>query len=78
MYQNTTFCKFIAYAPYFSTLIGDANNSGEVTITDAILTANYILREQPTPFFFQQADVNRDNRITITDVMQIINIILGL
>ena len=78
MYQNTTFCKFIAYAPYFSTLIGDANNSGEVTITDAILTASYILGEQPTLFFFQQADVNRDNRITITDVMQIINIILGL
>lgn len=55
---------------------GDANDSGEVTVTDIVVTAQYILEMNPDPFIFDAADLNQDGVITVTDIALIANIIL--
>lgn len=58
-------------------LPGDANNDGEVNATDINATVNYIL-EQPNPSFsFSNADVNKNEKITVADVNGIVDIILN-
>ena len=58
-------------------LLGDANNSGTVTITDVVVTAQYVLERNPDPFVFEAADVNIDGNITVTDVTRIAWIVLN-
>ena len=55
---------------------GDANNSGDITIADVVVTAKYILFQNPDPFNLEAADMNGDSKITITDVVKIANLIL--
>ena len=66
------FCN-IAVAPFIK---GDANESGEVTVTDVVVTAKYILFQNPEPFNLEAADMNGDGKITITDVVKIANLVL--
>lgn len=66
------FCN-VTVIPY---LKGDANNSGDVTIADVVVTAKYILFQNPEPFNLEAADMNGDSKITITDVVKIANLIL--
>ena len=66
------FCH-VAVAPFIK---GDANESGEVTVTDAVVTAKYLLYQNPDPFNLEAADMNGDDKITITDVVKIANLIL--
>ena len=56
---------------------GDANNDGQVTITDAVAIVNYILGNASANFNLFAADVNRDGNITITDAVGVVNIILN-
>lgn len=56
--------------------MGDANNSGDITVADVVTTARYILNYNPEPFVFEAADMNSDGKITITDVVKIANLIL--
>ena len=58
-------------------LLGDANNSGTVTITDVVVTAQYVLEMNPSPFIFEAADVNFDNNITVADVSRIVWMVLN-
>jgi len=58
-------------------LLGDANNSGTVTITDVVVTAQYVLEMNPSPFIFAAADVNFDNNITVADVSRIAWMVLN-
>ncbi len=58
-------------------LLGDANNSGTVTVTDVVVTSQYILEQNPNPFVFEAADVNIDGNITITDVSRIVWMVLN-
>ena len=58
-------------------LLGDVNDSGEVTIADVVTTARYILFYNPVPFIFGAADVNFDNQITVTDAVRIAYMVLG-
>jgi hypothetical protein len=58
-------------------LLGDANNSGTVSITDVVVTAQYVLELNPQPFVFEAADVNIDGNITVTDVTRIAWIVLN-
>ena len=58
-------------------LLGDANNSGTVTITDVVVTAQYVLERNPDPFIVEAADVNIDGNITVTDVTRIAWIVLN-
>lgn len=46
---------------------GDSNDNDEVTITDAVNTANYAVGNDVENFCFEAADVNADNRITLAD-----------
>ena len=66
------FCN-VAVAPFIK---GDANNSGDITVTDAVVTAKYILFQNPDPFNQEAADMNGDGKITITDVVKIANLVL--
>ena len=66
-------CDVTVY-PY---IMGDANNSGDVTITDVVVTARYILFYNPSPFVFGAADVNADGQITVTDAVRIAYMVLG-
>ena len=58
-------------------LLGDANNSGTVTITDVVVTSQYVLEMNPQTFVFEAADVNFDNNITVTDVSRIAWMVLN-
>ena len=57
-------------------LLGDVNNDGQVTITDAVGIVNYILGNPAKDFNEDAADVNGDGEITITDAVGVVNIIL--
>ena len=56
---------------------GDANGNGTITVTDAVITAFYVLERNPEPFFFNAADVNKDGNITVTDVTRIAWMVLN-
>ena len=57
-------------------LKGDANISRSVTVTDVVVTAQYVLGYNPDPFEFGAADMNEDGEITVTDVVLIANMVL--
>lgn len=57
-------------------ILGDVNHSGNITTADIVMTAKYILFQNPEPFVFEAADMNGDSKITITDVVKIANLIL--
>lgn len=56
---------------------GDSNDNDVVTITDAVNTANYAVGNEVDDFCFEAADVNSDNRITMSDASLTIDIILN-
>lgn len=58
-------------------VLGDANNSGNVTVTDVVVTSQYVLEMNPEPFDFEAADVNADGNITVTDVSRIAWMVLN-
>ena len=58
-------------------LLGDANNSGTVSITDVVVTAQHVLELNPQPFVFEAADVNVDGNITVADVSRIAWMVLN-
>ena len=60
-----------------SYILGDANNSGTVTVTDVVVTSQYVLEQNPQPFVFRTADVNADGNITVTDVSRIAWMVLN-
>ncbi len=65
-----------------TTLAGDVNRDGFVTIADVTALVNIILgkateENNPDDYDFKAADVNDDNDITIADVTALVNIILG-
>lgn len=64
-------------------VLGDANNDGKVTITDAVAIVNFILGNPSDNFNKVAANVNGDFKtngepnITITDAVGVVNIILN-
>ena len=56
---------------------GDANEDGEVDVRDITTIINYILGNNPSPFNFNNANVNGDETVNVMDVTAIINMILG-
>jgi hypothetical protein len=57
---------------------GDANEDGKVDVNDVTTVINYILSKNPTPFNYDNANVNGDETVNVMDVTLIINIILGI
>ena len=66
----------IWYVDILSGLLGDANNDGQVTITDVTSLINFLLELDAAGFIDFQADMNQDQRITITDLVEMINAIM--
>ena len=59
-----------------SYLPGDVNGNGEVSVIDIVTAAQYIIFLDPQPFYFEAADLNNDDQITVTDLALIGNLIL--
>ncbi|MDO5446905.1 MAG: dockerin type I domain-containing protein [Prevotellaceae bacterium] len=59
-----------------TTLLGDANDDGTVDVADITTIASYILGGNPSPFNFDNADVDADNLITVSDITATASIIL--
>ena len=74
--KETDPSNVVAVTPMTSTL-GDANGSGNVDVADVITTVNYASGQNPKPFIFEAADVNKDLQIDILDVVGIIRTILN-
>ena len=74
--KETDPSNVVAVTPMTSTL-GDANGSGKVDVADVITTVNYASGQEPKPFIFEAADVNKDLQIDILDVVGIIRTILN-
>lgn len=74
--KETDPSNVVAVTPMTST-IGDANGSGKVDVADVITTVNYASGQEPKPFIFEAADINKDLQIDILDVVGIIRTILN-
>ena len=79
---TTTEYEELRCADTYSTLnvlpyiVGDANNSGSVTVTDVVIAARYALGYEIDDFEFGAADMNGDGVITVTDVVLIARLVL--
>ena len=58
-------------------LLGDVNNDGKVSVTDAVAIIGCVLGNENSNFLEVAADVNCDGSITIADVVNVINLILN-
>ena len=58
-------------------LPGDANDDGNVTVTDIAVVVNEILQLPNTDISADNADANSDGQITVTDIGVIVDMILG-
>ncbi|MFT5250338.1 MAG: hypothetical protein ACI93P_002073, partial [bacterium] len=57
--------------------LGDSNGDKTVNVTDLVVSVNYILGNNPTPFVFKAGDVNNDGLIDVRDIVGIVDIILS-
>jgi alpha-L-arabinofuranosidase len=57
---------------FYSELLGDINQDGEVNILDIIIAVDLTLNNEFNPL----ADLNSDRNVNVVDIVQIINIIL--
>ena len=60
-----------------TTLLGDVNGDGEVTIADVTALVNILLGKDTAGYNLEAADVNSDGGRTIADVTALVNILLG-
>lgn len=60
-----------------TSVLGDANGSGDVDVADVVTTVNYAAGQDPKPFIFEAADMNTDKIIDILDVIGIIQKIIN-
>ena len=74
--QEYDVSNVVAATPLTATL-GDANGSGSVDVADVITTVNYVVGEQPKPFIYEAADMNKDLSIDVLDVIGIVQKILN-
>ncbi|MBR5719424.1 MAG: T9SS type A sorting domain-containing protein [Bacteroidales bacterium] len=73
---NTFVCRY-QVTINGSTLVGDANIDGVVSVLDIATVVAYIAEQNPNPFCFDLADVNSDGQINVIDVVGIVNVIFG-
>lgn len=65
------------HANTLSSMKGDANGDGSVTVNDVMMIVNHILGTTDNGFILTNADINVDGEIDIKDVMAAVNIILS-
>ena len=68
------FVAFTAQAQ--SSMSGDVNGDGDVSVNDVAMIVNYILGNENSNFIIANADINGDGEIDINDVMGTVSIIL--
>jgi hypothetical protein len=57
--------------------LGDSNGDTSVNVADLVVSVNYILGNNPTPFVFKAGDVNNDGFIDVRDIVGIVDLILS-
>lgn len=60
-----------------TTVTGDVNGDGTVSVADVTAIVNYILGKQPEAFDAVAADANGDGAVTVADVTTLVNLLLG-
>lgn len=55
---------------------GDVNDDGTVNVTDYVMTAGYILEQDPQPFYPEEGDLDEDGTITVGDLVGVANLML--
>ncbi len=60
-----------------STIIGDADGNFNVSVNDVTVMISYLLGQETTNFIFENADIDHNGIITVTDIMSVVNIVLG-
>ena len=78
-FTTNTQARFWRCAPYklpTTTLTGDVNGDGVITIVDVSMLIAYILGDESFDFIADNADINDDGSITVSDVAGIVAIIL--
>ena len=69
---------FITTRNPVETLLGDANEDGELNVIDVVVIVNHIINlELLDPMGVYIADIDGNSNINILDVIQIINVILA-
>ena len=58
-------------------LLGDANNSGTVNVTDITTVADYLFGNYPSIYNFKASDVNLSRSVNVADIAGIVNVIYG-
>lgn len=61
-----------------TSISGDVNNDGTISIADVMKVVNYILGEENTMLPLFLGDMDSNNQLSVTDVMGIVNKILDL
>ena len=57
--------------------LGDANEDGNVDVTDVMCIVYYVLGQPNPTFNFANANINGDEVVDVTDAMILVNILLG-
>lgn len=57
--------------------LGDVNNDGIIELYDAAYISQYLRKETPWDFTFPAADTDADGKISIGDLVGVLNIVLG-
>ena len=76
-YTSTQEKAVLYYRIPKTTLLGDVNGDGKVTIADVTALVNILLGKDTAGYNLKAADVNSDGGRTIADVTALVNILLG-
>jgi len=52
---------------------GDANNDGQITVSDVVYLIDYLFKGGPAPVPIQSGDANCDGKVTIGDAVYLVN-----
>jgi hypothetical protein len=57
----------------YSTLLGDVNQDGHITVSDVIRLVDYLFKEGHTPGYPPSGDANGDGKLGMVDVIYLVN-----
>jgi PKD repeat protein len=75
--DNAFVDNIVISSSLFTLLPGDANCDFAVNALDVIVIVNFLLGVNPTPFCFENADINGNGLIEIDDLVETVNLIIS-